>query len=106
MCTATLSPLPLGSRVLPLPLCVLVVLWQLDSMRSKLHEVGGDDVEVGTKIDKAEVRVCGTLYGALGHEHVSHIRLPMLAVVLFVEPAIGLQWSLLRLTPPLPRTPA
>jgi hypothetical protein len=41
-----------------LPLCVLVGVWQLDSMRSKLHEVGGDDVEVGTKIDKAEVRVC------------------------------------------------
>ena len=29
---------------------------QLDSMRSKLQEVGGDDVEVGGKIDKAEVR--------------------------------------------------
>ena len=64
-----LSLVPVVSRFLPLPLplplplllCVFVVVWQLDSMRSKLHEVGGDDVEVGTKIDKAEVRVCGAL---------------------------------------------
>jgi hypothetical protein len=52
--------LPAAPRVpLPSP-CPCVFLWyvQLDSMRSKLHEVGGDDVEVGTKIDKAEVRVC------------------------------------------------
>jgi hypothetical protein len=30
-------------------------------MRSKLHEVGGDDVEVGTKIDKAEVGIAALL---------------------------------------------
>ena len=29
---------------------------QLDSMRTKIQELGGEDVDVGTKIDKAEVR--------------------------------------------------